>query len=123
MVRVGGDYYVRSIQRMNVDGSLTFFCAIDEGVVLTLARREDIVDNLDAFFSRVRREMGPPQLVIGFDCFLRGLEAERQQSKQPLGRLLAKNNVVGFSSYGEQFGAMHVNQTFTAVVIGEANPG
>ena len=67
MVRVGGDYYVRSIQRMNEDGSLTFFCAIDEGVVLTLARREDIVDNLEAFFGRVRREMGPPQLVIGWN--------------------------------------------------------
>lgn len=123
MVRVGGDYYVRSIQKMNEDGSLTFFCAIDEGVVLTLARREDIVDNLDAFFGRVRQEMGRPQLVIGFDCILRSLEAERQQSKHLLGRILTENNVVGFSTYGEQFGAMHVNQTFTAVVIGGADSG
>ena len=29
VVRVGGQYYVRSIQKVNDDGSLTFFCAID----------------------------------------------------------------------------------------------
>jgi hypothetical protein len=120
MVRVAGDYYVRSIQRMNEDGSLTFFCAIDEGVVLTLARHEDIVENLDKFFHEVRREMGPPSLVIGFDCILRSLEAEKRQTKYQLSRILAANNVIGFSTYGEQYGAMHVNQTFTAVVIGGA---
>lgn len=36
MVRAGGEYYVRSIQSANPDGSLTFYCAIDEGIVLTL---------------------------------------------------------------------------------------
>lgn len=120
MVRVGGDYHVRSIQQMNEDGSLTFFCAIDEGVVLTLARREDIVANLEAFFEGVRRDLGPPQLVIGFDCILRSLEAEKRQAKHLLSRILSANNVIGFSTYGEQFGAMHANQTFTAVAIGEA---
>jgi hypothetical protein len=31
MVRAGGDYHVRSVQSANPDGSLTFYCAIDEG--------------------------------------------------------------------------------------------
>ena len=119
LVRVGGDYYVRSIQRANEDGSLTFFCAIDEGVVLTLARHEDILENLKQFFCQVRQEMGPPQLVVGFDCILRSLEVEVRQVRHLTGRLLAANNVIGFSTYGEQFNAMHVNQTFTGVVIGE----
>jgi hypothetical protein len=34
------------------------------------------------------------------------------------GQILAENNVVGFSSYGEQFAGMHANQTFTGVAIG-----
>jgi hypothetical protein len=118
LVRVGGDYFVRSIQRMNEDGSLSFFCAIDEGVVLTLARHEDIVENLKRFFQAIRQEMGPPQLVIGFDCIFRSLEAEMRQIKHLVGRVLANNNVIGFCTYGEQFNAMHVNQTFTGVVIG-----
>ncbi|TIT84720.1 MAG: hypothetical protein E5W59_26640, partial [Mesorhizobium sp.] len=31
VVKVGGEYYCRSIQRMHADGSLSFFCAIDDG--------------------------------------------------------------------------------------------
>ena len=119
LVRVGGEFYVRSIQRVNEDGSLTFFCAIDEGVVLTLARQEDILENLERFFQRVRDEMGPLQLVVGFDCILRNLEVEMRQMKHLTSRVLAANNVIGFSTYGEQFNAMHVNQTFTGVAIGE----
>ena len=118
MVRVGGNYYCRSVQKINADGSLTFFGAIDEGVVLTLARRQDLLENLAGLFSQIRSEMGKPQLVIGFDCILRSLEAARSQTKHLVSRLLVENNVIGFSTYGEQFGAMHVNQTFTALVVG-----
>lgn len=120
MVRVGGDYYVRSIQKANLDGSLTFFCAIDEGIVLTLARHEDLIDNLRRFFRGVRAEMGAPLLVIGFDCILRCLEAENRQVRHLTSEIFAANNVIGFSTYGEQFAAMHVNHTFTGVFIAEA---
>lgn len=123
MVKVGGDYYVRSIQKVNEDGSLTFFCAIDEGVVLTLARHEDIIGSLRDCFKEVRQDLGPPQLVIGFDCILRSLEAERRQVKRLAGQIMAENNVIGFSTYGEQFAAMHVNQTFTAAAFGYPRAG
>ena len=118
MVKVGGEFFVRSIQRANADGSLSFFCAIDEGVVLRLARHEDIVLKLRSLFGAIHAELGPPELVIGFDCVLRNLEAERRQLRHVAGRILTENNVVGFSSYGEQFAGMHVNQTFTGIAIG-----
>jgi hypothetical protein len=117
MVRVGGDYYVRSIQQINDDASLSFYCAIDEGVVLTLARREDLVGKLSECFGKLRREIGRPQLVIGFDCVLRNLEAEARQQRQLVSRLFSENNVVGFGTYGEQFAGMHLNHTFTGVAI------
>jgi hypothetical protein len=118
MVKVGGDYYVRSIQKGNDDGSLTFFCAIDEGVVLTLARHENMIENLSAFFADMRAQMGEPLLVIGFDCVLRSLEAQTSQMKHIASRIMAENHVIGFSTYGEQLGAMHVNHTFTGLLIG-----
>ena len=118
MVRVGGDFYVRSIQRANPDGSLTFFCAIDEGVVLTLGQHEDMIDSLRRFFAQMRREMGEPLLVVGFDCVLRTLEAESRQTKHLASQIMADHKVIGFATYGEQFAAMHVNQTFTGVFIG-----
>ena len=119
MVRVGGDFYVRSIQKLNDDGSLTFFCAIDEGVVLTLGRHEDMIDSLRRFFHGMREALGAPALVIGCDCVLRSLEAESRQIKHLASAIMADNKVIGFGSYGEQFAAMHVNQTFTGVYIAE----
>lgn len=118
VVKIGGDYYVRSIQKVNADGSLTFFCAIDEGIVLTVARGVDMIANLEAAFADVRSKIGKPQLVLGCDCILRRLELDQRNLKEGAGKILAENNVVGFATYGEQFNAMHVNQTFTGVAIG-----
>ncbi len=118
VVRVGGVYYVRSIQKVNADESLTFFCAIDEGIVLTVARGTDILDNLESTMAEIRNQIGPPQVVIGCDCILRRLEIERKRLVAPMSALLASNNVVGFNTYGEQHNAMHVNQTLTGVAIG-----
>lgn len=118
VVRLGGQPYVRSIQKVNPDESLTFFCAIDEGIVLTVARRTDIVEDLTRAFADVRERVGPPQLVLGCDCILRNLECEQRGVKGEIGQIFVDNNVVGFATYGEQFNALHVNQTFTGVAIG-----
>jgi hypothetical protein len=120
VVKVGGRYYTRSIQKVNEDGSLTFFCAIDKGVVLTVAKATDILENLSECLGQVGHEIGPLQLVIGCDCVLRTLELEQRQMKSAASRILGEYNVVGFATFGEEFGAMHVNQTFTGAAIGFA---
>jgi hypothetical protein len=122
VVRLGGAEYVRSIQQANPDGSLTFYGAIDEGLVLTLAQGLDLCESLEALFRELRAEVGEPEAVLGFDCVLRRLEAEHDQTKPRVSRLLQANRVLGFSTFGEQFGSMHVNQTFTGVAIGRPVP-
>jgi hypothetical protein len=118
MVKIAGDYYVRSIQQVLPCGSLVFYSAIEQGVVLTLAERQDLLAHLDELFATITADLGPPDLVIGFDCVLRAREAERHQIRRQAGRMLADNKVIGFSTYGEQFSAMHLNQTFTGVALG-----
>lgn len=119
VVKVGGTEHVRSIQKVNDDGSLTFFCAIDKGVVLTVAKGVDIIENLENVLSDIREEIGKPQFILSCDCVLRSLELERKQLKHKVGEILSNNNAIGFNTYGEQFQAMHVNQTFTGVAIGQ----
>lgn len=118
LVRVGGQYHVRAIQKVNPDDSLTFFCAIEEGLVLTVAESVDVVHDLEALFGRIRRELGAPELIIGCDCVLRNVEIEQRQLKPKVSELFVRNGVIGFCTYGEQFNAMHVNQTFTGIAIG-----
>jgi hypothetical protein len=118
MVRVGGQYHVRAIQKVNADDSLTFFCAIDEGLVLTVAESVDVVQDLENLFQRIGEEVGKLDLIIGCDCVLRNLEIEQRAQKRVVSELFMRNGVIGFCTYGEQFNAMHVNQTFTGIAIG-----
>ena len=118
LVSVGGEHFVRSIQRVNPDGSLSFFCAIDEGLVFTAARRRDPMECLTRLFGGIESELGEVDLYLGFDCVLRRLAAEREQMAQAISKLYCAKRVVGFNTYGEQYTSMHVNQTFTGVAIG-----
>lgn len=118
MVRAGGEYYVRSIQTANPDGSLTFYCAIDEGIVLTLGEAGDIMGGLNRLFDDLDDSVGGIDHVLGFDCVLNSVEMEQRQLRQAVSRLFAAKGVVGFNTYGEQFHGLHVNQTFSGLAIG-----
>jgi hypothetical protein len=119
VVRVGGALYVRALTKVNADESLTFACAIDEGIVLTVARSLDIEQNLRDAFRQVEHNIGKPKIVLGCDCILRGLELDQRSLRGSMGKIMADNLVCGFGTYGEQYNAMHINQTFTAVAIAE----
>jgi hypothetical protein len=121
MVRVGEQGFVRSIQRVNSDHSLTFLCAIDEGVVLSVGQCGDLEGDLARLFDDIEGKIGPPELVIAFDCILRVLELDQRLIRGRVGALMDRANAVGFSTYGEQCEAMHMNQTFTGIAIGSAD--
>ncbi len=120
VVVIDGVDYVRAIQKATPDGGLKFFCAIDEGVVLRVAHSLDLVDDLRQTFDKISAEIGPPQFVFGCDCILRNQEIVQNGLQERVAEVLRRNNTVGFSSYGEQFRGIHVNQTFTGVAIGAA---
>lgn len=118
VVKVGGDYYCRSIRNMNPDGSLSFFCAIDEGLVFTVARPEDMLSATARTLADIDRSLGGVDLVLGFDCVLRRLDAQNRQIRRQMEDLYKSYGVVGFHTYGEQLNAMHLNQTLTGVAFG-----
>jgi hypothetical protein len=120
MLRIGGEYHVRSIQKANPDGSLTFFCAIDTGLVLTMAQHSaSLVDNLDAGLAAIRQTIPRPALIFISDCILRRLEMQQYGEIERAREVLSQYPLIGFSTYGEQFGSVHVNHTLTALVLGD----
>lgn len=118
VVKLGGAEYVRAVQQAHADGSLTFYAKVDEGLVLTTADERDVLDNLEGLFAELRRQLGPPLVVLGCDCVLRRLHLRQSGGLERASRLMRDNAVVGFNTFGEQFASMHVNQTFTGVAIG-----
>jgi hypothetical protein len=118
VVRIGGNYYCRSIQKVNPNGSLTFFCAIDDGIVLTMARAKDMALAAEEELKKLDGEAGGLDLVLGFECVLRRLDSEMHQVKHRMCEIYRKYNLIGFHTYGEQYNSMHLNQTLTGIVIG-----
>ena len=118
VVRVGGEYYCRSIQQVHPDGSLSFFCAIDDGIVLTVAQPKGMVESTRNAFRAVGEKLGGADMILGFDCVLRRLDAQNRQVFRDISQLYRENNVVGFGTYGEQYRSMHLNQTFTGIAFG-----
>jgi len=123
VVRIGSGEYARAVQNVGADGSLTFFCAIENGVVLRAAHREDLVADLEDAFDRVRHKVGQPSLVIACDCILRNLEIEQSGLREQVGEVFRRHNTAGFATYGEQLHGLHVNQTFTGIAFGRPEAG
>lgn len=116
-VRVGETHHVRAIQRVSDTGDLVFFSAINEGMVLTLADHTDISTHLEEGLTALGQKQGRPDHILGCDCLLRRIEAGQVQKSHEISNILKRHNVVGFSTYGEQIGGLHVNQTLTGVAI------
>jgi hypothetical protein len=84
--------------------------------VLTVAEAKPFAQHLEAALAGLD-EGRPPEAIIACDCILRRLAIEEVQGLREVSRILADHHVVGFSTYGEQFSAVHVNQTMTGVAI------
>ncbi len=117
-VKISESYYPRAIQQANSDQSLTFYCAVENGIVLTAMNTSSLLDNVNQLFLGLNQRLGELLVTIGCDCFLRRLEIDIKGGQASIEEVLQKQHVIGFNTYGEQFNGMHINQTFTGVAIG-----
>jgi hypothetical protein len=117
LIEQEGKHYVRSIQRVNGDGSLTLYSAIEAGKTAWIGEPRDPLTVLGDAFDALPEAIIDPSLVIGFDCVLRRLEFEQKRLDATIGRFMAAHNVIGFCTYGEQFNNLHMNQTFTGIAL------
>ena len=119
VVMIDGTNYVRSIQQANADGSLTFFCAIEEGLVFRVARGNGLLENLHRAMDALQSGLSSVQGALVFDCILRRLELAQSNDRDAVEQLLVENGAVGFNTYGEQYQGVHVNQTLVGIAFGE----
>lgn len=117
MMRIGDRHFARGMQRVYANGTIEFACAMEPGLVVTVARPTDMVVRLREMFTNMRSTIGRPELVIGFDCAARTAHMEQRGLTGPITSLLTHNAVVGFSTLGEQFNTIHANNSFTCLGV------
>jgi hypothetical protein len=120
MIKAGGQYFARGMQRIYEGGSIEFACAIEPGLVVRVAQPEDMLERLTQTFDGLNEALGVPELVIGFDCAARTAYMERHDLAEAISGVFAKQQVIGFSTLGEQFNTIHVNNSLTCLGIAAA---
>jgi hypothetical protein len=113
------EIYVRSIQRVEQDGSIVFYCGIEEGMVLSVGGHEEMTPALGRDIEALRQRIAGADVFLACNCILRALEATKLQQHEALGDILRGfgGNVIGFDTYGEQLNGLHINQTLVGVAI------
>lgn len=117
LVRNLDNWHVRAIQGVLDDGSLTFLSAIENGLVLTLGRGKEIIETMEAELAVLGPKGEAPHFVLGFDCVLRRLEIAQKNLDAQASQVLRNHRVLGFNTYGEQHGGIHMNQTFVGIAF------
>lgn len=117
-VQFSDETFVRAIQKVNSDKSLTFFCAVDIGVVLTKMKAESIGQHVRYMFDDIQSDIGDIQLVIAYDCIYRKIEIFEKGLVKEMSDIYKGYNFIGFNTYGEQFEGKHINHTLSCVAIG-----
>jgi hypothetical protein len=117
MIRIGGHYYPRGMQRIYPDGTLEFACALEPGLVVALGKPGDMIARLDDLLAAMRAQIGAPELIIGVDCAARTAFMEREGLTVGMEALMRPHAVTGFASLGEQFNTIHANNSFSCLGV------
>ncbi len=111
--------YVRSIGKLSENNSLTFHCAIEEGMILNLCSHQDMTQRFKQALEDITMPTNRIKLTLMFNCTLRCVEAESrniiQQHASTIGAI--SDHAFGFDTYGEQWNGVHINQTLVALAI------
>lgn len=113
-----GEVYVRSIQKINNDGSIAFYSPVDVGKDLYLSRTGNYINSLDRLFDEVNMCLIDVQSILCFECVLRKIEILDLNLKDRAIQNYKNNSCAGFYTYGEQYNGMHMNQTLTGIAFG-----
>lgn len=116
-----GEQYVRSIQKVEEDGSLTFYCGVEEGMLLYLGHHRDPNRMLRENLEQLKQQAGEVSMLLLFSCILCKLDLKEREQRSEWGEILHQfsPNVIGFDTYGELLNGLHINQTLVAIAFGE----
>jgi hypothetical protein len=114
---VNGEAFMRSV--ISVDGDhLLMGGAIEEGVVLTVMRSGDLLDDTRRTMAKVQAALEDDVGgMLLFNCGGRYLEAELHGTVRQVSDAMIVAPAAGFHTYGEQFGFLQVNHTLTGIAL------
>ncbi len=121
--RFKGRPFPCSVMRVNDDHSLLLAYSVQVGEQLNLLEPGDLVESTEhairSALEAFEQEFGKPaSSMLAFHCLGRFREATRNNQVDQLFAALHQLPILGLNTYGEQYGAMHMNHSLTALLFG-----
>jgi hypothetical protein len=117
---IGDEIFIATPTEISPDKSITLFAQILPNSIVDILEPTDPKAVLHETLSEVKENIPNLKLVIAFNCLLRTLYFKEKKLTSDLTNIF--NQYVpllcGFSSYGEQFGKFHMNETLTILALG-----
>ncbi|MGO4891531.1 methyl-accepting chemotaxis protein [Flavobacterium sp. W21_SRS_FM6] len=111
--------YIRSVSKVNEDGSIHFFSDLSFGENLLLVKAKDFAESTQRDYKKfMEGKPSQAETIIANDCILRRVNNPNALNKV---KTFEGVGVCGFSTFGEFLGT-HQNQTLTAVAFFKVKP-
>lgn len=111
--------WITSPYRIEGDG-IQFYAQLMQNSVVRVLKAIDPVEEARKTVEKIKENVPNVKGIIAFNCILRYLQFKSQNVCSPVYNELSKlGEVIGFSTYGEQYYKHHVNQTLTLIALGE----
>jgi hypothetical protein len=117
---IGDEIFIATPAQINPDKSITLHSQILPNSMVDILEPKDPKKVLHETLSEVKEKIPNLRLVIGVNCILRTVYFKEKKIDQDLINIFNEYvpSLCGFSSYGEQFGKFHMNQTLTILALG-----
>lgn len=113
---IGNDIFIRSLRAVEANGAIAAFCAVADGTELVLLKTRDMVEDTRKALLDKEHKLGSISGILNFNCVLRTLQLEQENSVDNFCSIFSKYPTCGFSTYGEIY-LGHINQTATMLVF------
>ena len=109
-------FYVRDPHRILDHGAIEFFCAVKEGVELTVLQARDIVADTRRDLENTWYNNRNLNAIIEFNCVSRMNELREKQQGDEYAALFKSIPTISFASFGESY-ILHMNQSSTMLLL------
>lgn len=118
---IGDETYICSFKNFDAEGNLYSYINIMPNTKVEILKSANVIETVENTCQELQKEIGDIKFTFFINCILRTLDLKNMRQCDAVVKTYDKYfpTFCGFSSYGEQYNKLCLNQTVVMLVMGE----
>ena len=118
---IGDETYICSFKNFDEQGRLYSYINVMPNTKLEILKSDNVMETVEATCKEIQEELHNVKFVFFINCILRTLDLKSMQQSSQVAKMYDKYfpAFCGYSSYGEQYNKLCLNQTVVMIAMGE----